>query len=245
VPAPVGVPLAILTVLPAATVVALVAMLMVSTKPFAVPVLFPIAIVRAVAGLMLPNEMAVTRVLLPMLSVAIPAVPTPDKILTAEVAAVAPFAMLIVSPAVDWPKVIELVLVVEPINIELGLVVPMFKLPLVAVCNDRVEPPWISVVVPLVLPTVTLVALVLPSVIEPLVPVVIVPTSIEMSPELPLVVELPLLIVSEPVLRVALPERKVLAPESEFVPDTSPERTVNAVELVDAAVWSAVFNCGA
>ena len=54
------------------------------------------------------------------------------------------------------------------------------------------------------------------------------------SPEFPLVVELPLLIVNTPVLRVALPERKVVAPESEALPVTSPERTVKAVEFVDA-----------
>ena len=91
-------------------------------------------------------------------------------------------------------------------------------------------------VVPEVLPTVTFVAFALPKVIDPFVPVVIVPTSIVISPELPLVVELPLLIVMPPVVRVALPDWNVAAPESEFAPDAAPERNVIALELVDAVV---------
>jgi len=129
VPEPVGVPSAIWTVLPPATVVGLVAMLMVSTAALAVPEEFPILIVRAAAGLTLPSPMVVTRVLLPKARVAIPAEPDPDKIFTVVAAAVLAFAMLMVSPAVDCPKVRELVLLVAPILIELELVVPILIAP--------------------------------------------------------------------------------------------------------------------
>lgn len=141
VPEPVGVPLAILTVLPPATVVGLVAIFIVSTKALAVPVLLPMLIVRAAAGLMLPKEMPVTRELLPRLSVAIPAVPTPDNILTVVAAAVAVLAMLIVSPAVELPKVNALVLLVAPILTELAFVVPMLMAPLVPAWIDSAVPP--------------------------------------------------------------------------------------------------------
>src|SRR5579864_4302266 len=112
VPVPVGVPVAILTVLPPATVVGSVAMLIVSTKPLPVPVVLPMLIFRAAAGLILPSPMVVTRVLLPRASDAVPAVPEPDKMFTAVVAAVAPFSILTVSPAVDWPRMMVLVLLV-------------------------------------------------------------------------------------------------------------------------------------
>ena len=159
VPAPVGVPFAIFTVLPPATVVGLVAMLIVSITPLPVPVVLPIAIVRAAAGLLLPSEMLVTRLLLPRLSVAVPPLPLPESIPTVVVPLeVLPLAILIVSPLRDWPKVSELpVLAVLPILTLLALVVPMLIEPVAAVCNDTPvpEPPWINTVVPaVVLPRV-------------------------------------------------------------------------------------------
>lgn len=221
--------------MPPATVVALVAMLIVSTTPLAVPVVLPIAIVRAAAGFMLPNEILLTRVLLPSDKDAVPAVPTPDKMLTEVAAAVAEFSMLIVSPAVDWPNVSELVLVVEPILIELLLVVPMLIEPLVVAWNDNVEPPWISVVLVLVLPIVSALARVLPIFITPVVPLVTEPVSIVIAPELPLALELPDAIVSAPLAAVALPEASVSVPLAEAVPAALPERNVTAADGVEAA----------
>ena len=102
VPAPVGVPFAMFTVLPPATVVGLVAMLIVSMTPLPVPVVLPMAMVRAAAGLLLPSEIAVTRLLLPRLNVAVPPLPLPESIPTAVVPLdVLPLAILIFSPFND------------------------------------------------------------------------------------------------------------------------------------------------
>jgi len=238
-----------LTVFPPATVVGFVAILMVSTKPLAVPVLLPMLIVRAAAGLILPRPIVVTRVLLPRARVAVPAVPTPDKILTVVEAAVAALAMLIVSPAVDWPKVRALVLAVDPRTMPLLLVVPILMAPLVPACIEMAVPPvppWIKVVVAaVVLPMVRPLAFADPRLIVPVVPLVTVPASIVIDPELPLVVELPEVKLMAPVFCVALPDLKVTAPELELLPVTLPERTVRAVEGVEPAVWSAVLSNGA
>jgi len=229
VPAPVGVPLAMLTVLPPATVVALVAMLIVSITVLPVPVLLPRLIVRAAAGSTLPRLMPVTRVLLPRFKVAIPAVPPPERMLTLVVAAVAALAMLIVSPKVDWPKVSELVLLVEPILTELTFVVPILIEPLVAACMDTAVPPlppWIRVwVAAVVLPRLRVVA-VAATVTLPFV-VLAEPLSIETAPDAPLV-ESPDLIVSAP---------ELLVPP---VPVALPERNVIADDGVDAVLTSAV-----
>ena len=114
-----------------------------------------------------------------------------------------------------------------------AFVVPILIEPLVAVCSDMPvpEPPWINTVVAaVVLPMVWLKA-VAPIVIEPLV-VLAEPVSIDTLPEL-LKVESPDLIVTLPVLE-GLP-----------VPLALPERKLTAVEGVEAALWSAVWNEGA
>lgn len=240
VPTPVGVPLAILTVLPPATVVGLVAILIVSINPFATPVALPMLIVRAAAALMLPRLILVTRVLLPKLRVAIPAVPTPERILTVVAAAVAPLEMLIVSPAVDWPNVSEPVFAVEPMLTELMLVVPILIAPLAPAWSDNAVPPvppWIKVcVVALVFPILTARVLVVPMFKTPPVPLVTLPESIVTEPELPLVVELPLPIVTAPLACDASPDLSVKAPELDVIPLALPERSVIAVEEVEPAV---------
>ena len=235
VPEPVGVPSAMCTVLPPATVVGLVAMLIVSTKPLPVPVVLPMAIVRAAAGLLLPSDIAVTRLLLPRLNVAVPPLPLPERIPTVVVPLlVLPLAMLMVSPLSDWPKVNELPeLLVLPMLILFAFVVPMLIEPLAAACTDTPvpEPPWINTaVLAEVLPMVWLRA-VAPMIIEPLV-VLAEPVSIVTLPEL-LKVESPDLIVTAPV-DDGLP-----------VPLALPERKLTPVDGVEAAVWSAVWCDGA
>ncbi len=97
VPEPVGVPSPIWIVSAPATVPAPVPILIRSTTPGAWAPVAPIEIVRAAAGAMLPKPMTVARVLFPKVKLAVPAVPTPDKIATlSAVPAPAPFPILMV-----------------------------------------------------------------------------------------------------------------------------------------------------
>lgn len=79
------------------------------------------------------------------------------------------------------------------------------------------------------LPIVKLLLLALPRVMAPCVPLAV-PESIVTEPELPV---------------VASPDLKVTAPVLELLPDVFPERTTNAADGVDPAVWSAVLSRGA
>ena len=209
-----------------ATVVGLVAMFMVSTNALAVPVVLPIAIERAAAGLTLPRLMLVIRVLLPRLRAAVPADPAPESILTTVAAVVAPFSIFRVSPLVEFPSDIEFPeLLALPILIDPALVVPRLIEPEVADWIETLVPPSNEVVVvDPVLPSVKLAVFAEPILTAPFVlPPPAEPESIVTAPELPV---------------EASPDLRLTAPVEEVAPVVLPERSANAAEGEDAAVVS-------